>query len=50
MQEFLAQRAKQLVFRKLLDDFAEGLADVASLEKEAKVEGRSIAMVLAEKK
>ncbi len=36
--------------KKLLDDFAEGLADVASLEKEAKVEGRSIAMVLAEKK
>ena len=27
-----------------------GLSDVASLEKEAKVEGRSIAMVLAEKK
>ena len=36
--------------KKLLDDFAEGLTDVASLEKEAKVEGRSIAMVLAEKK
>jgi translation initiation factor IF-3 len=36
--------------KKLLDDFAEGLADVASIEKEAKVEGRSIAMVLAEKK
>jgi len=36
--------------KKLLDDFAEGLADVASLEKEAKVEGRSIAIVLAEKK
>ncbi|MCR4649308.1 MAG: translation initiation factor IF-3 [Lachnospiraceae bacterium] len=36
--------------KKLLDDFAEGLSDVASLEKEAKVEGRSIAIVLAEKK
>ncbi|MBQ4275353.1 MAG: translation initiation factor IF-3 [Lachnospiraceae bacterium] len=36
--------------KKLLDDFAEGLVDVASLEKEAKVEGRSIAIVLAEKK
>lgn len=36
--------------QKLLDDFAEALADVATLEKEAKVEGRSIAMVLAEKK
>ncbi len=36
--------------KKLLEDFADGLSDVASLEKEAKVEGRSIAMVLAEKK
>lgn len=36
--------------KKLLDDFAENLADVATVEKEAKVEGRSMAMVLAEKK
>ena len=36
--------------KKLLDDFAEALTEVSTLEKEAKVEGRSIAMVLAEKK
>ena len=36
--------------KKLLDDFANDLSDVSTLEKEAKVEGRSIAMVLAEKK
>ena len=36
--------------KKLLEDFANGLSDVSALEKEAKIEGRSIAMVLAEKK
>lgn len=36
--------------KQLLDDFAEALSDVSTLEKEAKVEGRSIAMILAEKK
>jgi len=36
--------------KHILDDFAEGLADVAVIEKAPKVEGRSIAMVLAEKK
>ena len=36
--------------KQLLDDFASNLSDVATLEKEAKVEGRSMAMVLAEKK
>ncbi len=36
--------------KKLLDDFAEALSDVSTLEKEAKVEGRSIAMILADKK
>ncbi len=34
----------------ILDDFAESLADVAVVEKAPKVEGRSIAMVLAEKR
>ena len=34
----------------ILDDFAEALADVSVVEKAPKVEGRSIAMVLAEKR
>ena len=34
----------------ILDDFAESLADVAIVEKAPKVEGRSIGMVLAEKR
>ena len=34
----------------ILDDFAESLADVAVVEKAPKVEGRSIGMVLAEKR
>lgn len=34
----------------ILDDFAEALADVAVVEKPAKVEGRSLTMFLAEKK
>ena len=34
----------------ILDDFAESLADVAVVEKAPQVEGRSIGMVLAEKR
>lgn len=34
----------------ILDDFAEALADVAVVEKPAKVEGRSLTMFLAEKR
>ena len=34
----------------ILDDFAEALADIAVVEKAPKVEGRSIGMVLAEKR
>ena len=34
----------------ILDDFAEALADVSVVEKAPKVEGRSIGMVLAEKR
>ncbi len=36
--------------KHMLDDFAESLADVAVIEKAPKVEGRSISMVLTEKK
>ncbi len=36
--------------KHILDDFAESLADVAVIEKAPKVEGRSISMVLKEKK
>ena len=36
--------------KHILDDFAENLADTAVVEKAPKVEGRSISMVLAEKK
>ena len=36
--------------KHILDDFAEALADVAVVEKAPKVEGRSIGMVLAEKR
>lgn len=36
--------------KHILDDFAESLAEVAVVEKAPKVEGRSISMVLAEKK
>lgn len=34
----------------ILDDFAEALSDCATVEKPAKVEGRSLTMFLAEKK
>ena len=36
--------------KHILDDFAQALADVSVVEKAPKVEGRSISMVLAEKK
>ena len=36
--------------RHILDDFAEKLADIAVIEKPANQEGRSLAMVLGEKK
>ena len=36
--------------KHILDDFAEQLADVATVEKAPKLEGRSISMVLTEKK
>ena len=36
--------------KHILDDFAEALADIAVVEKAPKQEGRSISMVLAEKK
>jgi len=36
--------------KHILDDFAEQLADVATVEKAPKVEGRSISMVLTEKR
>ena len=36
--------------KHILDDFAEKLADVASVDKPAKVEGRSLVMFLTEKR
>ena len=36
--------------KHILDDFAEALADIAVIEKPAKLEGQSIMMVLTEKK
>ncbi|HIY63350.1 MAG TPA: translation initiation factor IF-3 [Candidatus Mediterraneibacter stercoripullorum] len=36
--------------KHILDDFAEMLADVASIEKPAKLEGRNMSMVLTEKR
>ena len=36
--------------KHILDDFAEMLKDVASIEKPAKLEGRSMSMVLTEKR
>ena len=36
--------------KHMLDDFAETLADVAVVEKPAKMEGRAMSMVLAEKR
>lgn len=36
--------------RHILDDFAEALSDIASVEKPAKMEGRSMSIVLTEKR
>ena len=36
--------------KHILDDFAEAMADIAVIEKPAKVEGRAMTMVLAEKR
>ena len=36
--------------KHILDDFAEALADIAVVEKAPKLEGRSMGMVLAEKR
>lgn len=36
--------------KHILDDFAEALSDIASVEKPAKMEGRSMSMVLTEKR
>ena len=36
--------------KKLLDQCAEELSDIAVIEKPAKIEGRSISLVLAEKR
>ena len=36
--------------KHILDDFAEALAEVAVVEKAPKIEGRSMSLVLTEKK
>ena len=36
--------------KHILDEFAEGLSDIAVVEKPAKLEGRSLSMILAEKR
>jgi len=36
--------------RHILTDFAEELADIAVIERQPKVEGRSLTMILAEKR
>ena len=36
--------------KHILDDFAEELSDIAMVEKAPKLEGRSMSIVLAEKK
>ena len=36
--------------KHILDDFAEALADIAVIEKPAKMEGRAMSMVLTEKR
>lgn len=44
------EMAHMMTSKHILDDFAEGLADVAIVDKEAKVEGRNMTMILSEKK
>ena len=36
--------------KHILDDFAEALSEIATVEKAPKMEGRSMTMVLAEKR
>ncbi len=44
------EMAHMTTSRHILDDFAEKLADCSVIEKPAKVEGRSMAIILAEKR
>lgn len=44
------EMAHMAASKHILDDFAEALADCATVDKAPKVEGRSMAMFLAEKK
>ncbi len=44
------EMAHMATSKHILDDFAEMMSDVASIEKPAKLEGRSISMVLTEKR
>ncbi|MCR4798694.1 MAG: translation initiation factor IF-3 [Lachnospiraceae bacterium] len=44
------EMAHMATSKHILDDFAESLSDVCVVEKPAKQEGRSISMILAEKK
>lgn len=37
-------------FKYVLDDFAAGLEDISTVEKEPKIEGRNMSMILIEKK
>lgn len=44
------EMAHMATSKHILDDFAESLVDVAIVEKPAKIEGKSMTLVLAEKK
>ena len=44
------EMAHMATSKHILDDFAEALVDVAIVEKPAKIEGKSMTLVLAEKK
>ncbi|MCQ2518072.1 MAG: translation initiation factor IF-3 [Lachnospiraceae bacterium] len=44
------EMAHMATSKHILDDFAEGLSDIAVVDKEAKVEGRNMTMFLSEKK
>ena len=44
------EMAHMATSKHILDDFAESLSDVAVVEKPAKIEGKSMTLVLAEKK
>ena len=43
-------RGREMAHKHILDDFAEKMKDVAVIEKPAKLEGRSLSMVLTEKR